>query len=71
MNEPYRTPADEPEPEWRELTSFEVEVTKLEKQAGVVCLGEAFEHALGTRDERAMKELRLGQRVRVILQVIA
>lgn len=72
----YRTPADEPEPDWKELTSFEVEVSSLGQSDGVKMYGQVknltnFEHAVGTHDERAKATLRLGQRVRVILQVLA
>lgn len=71
----YRTPADVPEPEWRELARFEVEVERLDIREGAYLVAwqsgtvSTFEHHLQTKNIE-VKKLRLGQRVRVILQVM-
>ena len=71
----YRTPAEAPEPEWKELTSFEVEVDTLSREnvrlftPGKDSVGR-FHSSLITHDKVAREKLRPGQRVRVVLQVL-
>lgn len=70
-DDPYRTACEAPEPAWRDLDSFEVSVSKIERHLGVTMYrgGASPEHYLTTKSKAAMG-LRIDQRVRVILQVL-